>query len=434
MEIMKGERLIKRCVITGSILALTLWSLLFSGLHAKVHAKQETTVVTHTINPGDTWQAVAWQHGVEEDLIRRANQNINRMREPSIGTQILVPSTGPDSAYLGRLVRSDSNGINELAAKSKLTPWKLTILNGLNSPYSPLLNQLILVPDEGSVPRELPPAFNSLELESTPARPGQAIGFRAELEKPVTISATLENVGFQVSQYGHMAVGVAGTGAFYPPGNHNLSIFVEGNLPWIQPLSIEPGQWTYEEIYLTGSAAAIDQASIREEWERLSVIWSHVSDGMAWRDSFELPIDNFLEFSSFYGANRSYNGGPYSSYHEGVDFSAYGGTPVYAPAGGTVTIAESLYVRGGAVIIDHGVGVYSGLYHMSDVLVQPGQLVEHGQLIGRVGSTGLSTGNHLHWDLLVGGTQVDGLAWLESDFGCWLLEGIGNTCGQDSDL
>ncbi|HET6444055.1 MAG TPA: M23 family metallopeptidase, partial [candidate division Zixibacteria bacterium] len=63
-----------------------------------------------------------------------------------------------------------------------------------------------------------------------------------------------------------------------------------------------------------------------------------------------------------------------------------------------------------------------------------GQIVEHGQLIGRVGSTGLSTGNHLHWDLLAGGTQIDGLTWLESDFGCWLLEGIGNACGQDSDL
>ena len=399
-----------------------------------MHAQQETTVVTHVILPGDTWQAVAWQYGVEEGLVRHANHNMNMMRQPAIGTEIIVPSANPDSTYRGRLVRSESKGIYELAAEYKLSPWQWSILNGLNSPYSPLLNQLIFIPDEGSVPRELPPAFTSFELESIPARPGQAIGFRAELEKPVTISATLEDVGFEVSQAGDRAIGVAGTGAFYAPGNHSLSIFVEGSLPWIQPLRFEPGEWTYEQIYLTGSAAAIDQASIREEWDRLSAIWSQVSDGMAWRDSFELPVDSFLEFSSFYGANRSYNGGPYSSYHEGVDFSSYGGTPVYAPAGGTVALAESLYVRGGAVLIDHGVGVYSGLYHMSEVLVQPGQIVEHGQLIGRVGSTGLSTGNHLHWDLLVGGTQIDGLTWLESDFGCWLLEGIGNACGQDSDL
>ena len=62
--------------------------------------------------------------------------------------------------------------------------------------------------------------------------------------------------------------------------------------------------------------------------------------------------------------------------------------------------------------------------------VQPGDMVEEGQLIGRVGTTGLSTGNHLHWDLLIGGTQVDGRTWLENDLGCWLLESFGRNCGE----
>jgi murein DD-endopeptidase MepM/ murein hydrolase activator NlpD len=77
-------------------------------------------------------------------------------------------------------------------------------------------------------------------------------------------------------------------------------------------------------------------------------------------------------------------------------------------------------VRGGAVIVDHGWGVYTGYYHMSDVAAEVGQWVEAGQHIGGVGTTGLSTGNHLHWDLLVGGVWVDGLAWLEQDIGGWL--------------
>ena len=82
--------------------------------------------------------------------------------------------------------------------------------------------------------------------------------------------------------------------------------------------------------------------------------------------------------------------------------------------------AETAYVRGGAVIVDHGWGIYTGYYHMSDVAAEAGQWVDAGQHIGGVGTTGLSTGNHLHWDLLVGSVWVDGLAWLEQDMGGWL--------------
>ncbi len=62
---------------------------------------------------------------------------------------------------------------------------------------------------------------------------------------------------------------------------------------------------------------------------------------------------------------------------------------------------------------------------MSDVLVTPGEIVEPGQVIGAVGTSGLSTGNHLHWDLLVDGIWVDAQAWLEQDLDCWILEGLG---------
>ena len=103
---------------------------------------------------------------------------------------------------------------------------------------------------------------------------------------------------------------------------------------------------------------------------------------------------------------------PTARYHEGVDFAAYGGTPVLAPAGGRVILAELLYVRGGAVIIDHGLGVYSGFYHMSDIFVSAASEVSAGTPLGAVGTTGLSTGNHLHWDLLVGGVWVDAMDWL----------------------
>jgi len=122
--------------------------------------------------------------------------------------------------------------------------------------------------------------------------------------------------------------------------------------------------------------------------------------------------------SAYFGARRSYNGGPYTSYHSGVDFRAPGGTPVYAPAAGTVVLAEPLALWGNGVVIDHGWGVLTGYGHLSTIEVQVGQQVMQGELVGKVGNTGLSTGAHLHWEVWVGETSVNGLQWLE-EFYTW---------------
>jgi len=73
-------------------------------------------------------------------------------------------------------------------------------------------------------------------------------------------------------------------------------------------------------------------------------------------------------------------------------------------------------VRGNATIIDHGWGVFSGLYHQEEIYVADGDHVEAGQLIGKIGSTGRVTGAHLHWEVWVNGTQVNPLEWLENTF------------------
>ena len=74
-------------------------------------------------------------------------------------------------------------------------------------------------------------------------------------------------------------------------------------------------------------------------------------------------------------------------------------------------LAERLTVRGNAVIIDHGWGVHTGFYHLSEINVVVGQQVQMGALVGRVGNTGLSTGAHLHWDMRIRGINVDPYEW-----------------------
>ncbi len=98
-----------------------------------------------------------------------------------------------------------------------------------------------------------------------------------------------------------------------------------------------------------------------------------------------MPVEKFIKISSPFGTRRSYDGGPFASYHEGTDFAVPAGTPVYAPADGVVMVAEPLAVRGNAVVIDHGWGVYTGLYHLSEIKVTPGQTVKQGDLDWLIG-------------------------------------------------
>jgi murein DD-endopeptidase MepM/ murein hydrolase activator NlpD len=81
-----------------------------------------------------------------------------------------------------------------------------------------------------------------------------------------------------------------------------------------------------------------------------------------------------------------------------------------------IVLAEPLFVRGGAVIIDHGAGVYSNFWHMSQIDVKPGDVVETGDQLGLVGTTGLSTGAHLHWEIRVNAIAVNPLQWTEQTF------------------
>ena len=134
----------------------------------------------------------------------------------------------------------------------------------------------------------------------------------------------------------------------------------------------------------------------------------------AWtpRSRFRPPLHGEFRHTSPFGSRRTYGKDPALSAHAGEDYSALAGTPVYAPAEGTVVLAEQLFVRGNAVVLDHGNGVFTGYWHLSELDVKPGEVVAPGQLLGKVGSTGLSTGAHLHWEMRVSGMAVDPLQWL----------------------
>lgn len=132
-----------------------------------------------------------------------------------------------------------------------------------------------------------------------------------------------------------------------------------------------------------------------------------------WDGYFQKPLDRTDCISAVFGAIRSYNDSPFIYSHAGTDFAVCANNlNIYAAAPGTVVLAKQLDVRGNAVVIDHGWGVYTGYWHQSKILVSVGEHVKAGQIIGQVGTTGRSSGPHLHWEVWVGDVQVEPLDWL----------------------
>ena len=122
------------------------------------------------------------------------------------------------------------------------------------------------------------------------------------------------------------------------------------------------------------------------------------------------PFDVTAEF----GQKRVFNG-EIQSRHTGLDLRGQVGKPVHAAGRGRVALAGDFYFSGNGIFIDHGLGVYTGYFHLSEILVSEGDLVEKGSLIGRSGATGRVTGPHLHWSLWVDGTGQDAGSLLDME-------------------
>jgi murein DD-endopeptidase MepM/ murein hydrolase activator NlpD len=148
---------------------------------------------------------------------------------------------------------------------------------------------------------------------------------------------------------------------------------------------------------------------VQKELDIRAGIYANESPTKLWSGPFVIPAPGPI--TTAFGTARGYNGGPIGEHHSGTDIGADEGTPVVAAAAGRVVFAGMLTTRGLSVIIDHGLGVFTAYHHLSSFSVAEGQDVQQGQVIAAVGMTGLATGPHLHWELVVGGQNVDPVYW-----------------------
>ncbi len=177
-------------------------------------------------------------------------------------------------------------------------------------------------------------------------------------------------------------------------------VFPDGEF-WQRELSIKSRQ--YDIQYVTGIDKKIQSkqksnetwARIKREGESVKSARKAHFEQLFFKQPFKWPLIGPI--TGVFGSQRVYNGEP-GRPHYGVDIAASVGTPVYAPANGTVTLAnEDLYYSGGTIILDHGYGISSSFLHLSRVLVNVGDEIKQGDLIAEVGAGGRASGSHLDW-------------------------------------
>jgi len=149
---------------------------------------------------------------------------------------------------------------------------------------------------------------------------------------------------------------------------------------------------------------AEDEARIAREQVLMAPAWKAWPEALLPSLSFRQPTPGALTAS--FGLRRIFNGVPRSP-HAGLDIRAPQGQAVRAPAPGRVVLTGDFFYSGNAVFIAHGEGVVSLLCHLSKISVKEGQVLQTGDLVGEVGSTGRASGPHLHWSLSLNNTRVD---------------------------
>jgi murein DD-endopeptidase MepM/ murein hydrolase activator NlpD len=382
-------------------------------------------LVPYVVQAGDTVSSIARRYGTTWQAL----VHVNHMLSPSTlyaGQVIQVPgvsSLDDDRVALSRtglgsiyVVRSYDT-LQRIGLRHSISPWALAEANQLSSPAMVYAGQELVIPGEG--PGPLPAPFASVEVHPLPVAQGSTAAITVHTTEPVTLQGRLFDQDVHFAEEGGIYYSLAGAHVFTEPGLYKLTLTATDSSGEITSLTTEvvvvEGDFGYERIDLPADRAALLAPDIiAKESERLDTVRYVFSPKRHWVTPLERPCVGTI--SAYFGTHRAYNDGPYTSYHTGVDFRAPSSTPVYAPAAGTVVLAEPLTVRGNTILVDHGWGVLTGYWHLSSIDVQVGQYVETGEMLGRVGNTGLSTGAHLHWEVWVGGTSVNGLQWLEDSF------------------
>ena len=389
---------------------------------------QAASPTTYIVQRGDTLSLIARRYNTTVQAIAELN-GIANPNLIHVGQRLIIPSESdsPPPPTQIHIVQPDET-LTRIASRYGTTILAIVAANDLADPSLILVGQRLAIPGSAST-APLPSPFVAVELNPFPVIQGQTLAIKVQTTGPVNLAGSFTSTGLSTSNDRSLAFveendqywALVGIGAIAQAGPYLLRLTATDGTGKTARASelvqVVAGDFATEQIVLSSETSQLlDPALIRAENERLSQVFGTFSHQRFWDGLFRVPLQGPLRVTSAFGTRRSYSGGPPTSYHGGIDYGAEAGTPVLAAGRGRVSLAEELTVRGKAVIIDHGLGVYSSYSPPSGITVQAEQKVERGDPIGQVGSTGLSTGPHLHWEIRVGSVYVDPLQWTRQVF------------------
>ncbi len=376
----------------------------------------------YVVQAGDTLYSIALQFSTTPDAL----QQVNHLANPDSltpGQKLQVPiktaaatPTRPPNVQTYTVKAGDT--LAAIASSFGLTVADLASANDIQDVDTLSVGQELTIPKTGAVsgkPNTMP---DGIALIPSTVRQGDTLEFKITAKDAVTATGTFAGGSLEFMSQDGTLYALAGISRCANATTYPASITATDANGQTTPLKfsvrVNATNYPVQDITLTPQMASLlDPAIERAENAHVADTVAPFTPSPMWSGPFLSPLKvQDPTISAYFGTRRSYNGGPVGQCgHEGQDFAVDGGTPVYAPAGGIVVLAEPLQVRGNVVFINHGLAVYSGFYHLSEIDVKNGQRVKAGDLIAKVGTTGFSTGDHLHWSLWVDGVYVDPIAW-----------------------
>lgn len=228
---------------------------------------------------------------------------------------------------------------------------------------------------------------------------------------------TAIHAGFLNQQYiflpkgEHQYVGLINAPLDTPAGLYRLSILItyQDGTEDYQAYDIQVVDeffGNYDVTIPSTRSDLLDPDVLLDEYHALDRYLNIITDDTIWLANGMIHPLPGRGMSAMFGTLRRYNS-TVTQRHTGIDVTAPEGTPFVAAASGEVVFNDFLPIRGHYLLINAGAGVYMGYAHLSKSYVEVGQVVQQGDLLGEVGTTGRSTGAHLHWETALGGTWVD---------------------------
>ncbi len=392
------------------------------GILYSERAAAQSPDETYVVQSGDTLASIAADLGIPFEVLAAANQ-LSDINSLDVGQILLLPPGFGRRTVIAR----PGDTVQAIARRQGLSALRLAILNH-TTPTARLFPGQPIRLLRNAEPRPVP--FGAVEVVSIPAAvvQGQAGWLHAEVDRPLSLEAVWNGAPLgirplEIRELDEADDVVTVWGGYVPapvtlePGVYPLTLSYQATtgvtVTRSLPVYVQGRAFPVQNINLPPDKnALVEQEISLEEEAFLSPVWSRMSTTIQWRKPFLLPLPSEAPTTSPFGVRRNYNAGQYFAFHTGQDFAAPGGTVVLAPADGIVALAEPLTVRGISVILDHGAGLFTGYWHLQEAMVASGEAVQAGDPIGLVGTTGRSTGAHLHWELRMYGIAVDPMPYL----------------------